>query len=89
MADFWNTVAAALAPNGKAVFIDEGPAEAARGDVAATVRRLDDGSRYRIVKVFHDPATLSGDLAGLGWSADVRSLGNFIVGIAEPTANPG
>jgi demethylmenaquinone methyltransferase/2-methoxy-6-polyprenyl-1,4-benzoquinol methylase len=89
MTDFWNTVAAALAPNGKAVFIDEGPAEAAREDVAATVRRLDDGSRYRIVKVFHDPATLTGDLAGLGWSADVRSLGNFIVGIAEPTTNAG
>ncbi|GAA4019700.1 hypothetical protein GCM10022232_74910 [Streptomyces plumbiresistens] len=84
MGDFWDTVAAALAPHGKVVFIDEGPAAAAREDVAAEVRRLDDGSRYRIVKVFHDPGQLTGTLAALGWSADIRPRGEFLVGIAEP-----
>ncbi|NRQ38514.1 class I SAM-dependent methyltransferase [Nonomuraea sp. NN258] len=83
-AAFWATVAAALAPRGKAVFIDEGPAEAAREDVAATVRRLDDGSSYNIVKIFHDPEQLTTDLADLGWSADIRFRGNFLVGVAEP-----
>jgi hypothetical protein len=26
----------------------------------------------------------TGELAALGWSADVRSRGNFIVGVAQP-----
>jgi len=82
--DFWNTVAVALAPHGKAVFIDEGPAEATRAEVASELRRLDDGSQYRIVKIFHEPTTLAAELAALGWSADIRPLGNFIVGVAEP-----
>lgn len=89
MGHFWNTVAAALTPHGRAIFIDEGPAEAAREEVAAELRRLDDGSQYRIVKIFHDPTTLTDDLATLGWSADVRPLGNFIVGIAEPPTASG
>ena len=94
--DFWNTVAAMLAPGGKAIFIDDGPAEAAREEVLAdqpvpaVLRRLDDGSQYRIVKVFHDARTLTDDLTALGWSVRVRSVeGNFIVGIAEPPANLG
>jgi SAM-dependent methyltransferase len=94
--DFWNTVAATLAPRGKAIFIDDGPAEAASEEVLAdqpvpaVLRRLDDGSQYRIVKVFHDARTLTGDLTALGWSVRVRPVhGNFIVGIAEPPTNPG
>ncbi|MFD3505672.1 class I SAM-dependent methyltransferase [Streptomyces sp. NPDC058678] len=85
---FWDTVAAALAPDGKAVFIDEGPAEAAREEVAAKLRRLDDGREYRIEKIFHDPGTLTGELAALDWSADVRLRGNFIVGVAQPPPAP-
>lgn len=83
LGDFWNTVAAALAPRGKAIFIDEGPAAAAHEQAAAQVRQLDDGSRYRIVKVFHDPAELTGELAASGWSADIGLRGEFIIGIAE------
>ena len=68
---FWNTVAAALAPGGKAIFIDNGPDVAALEEVLvdqpapAVLRRLDDGSRYRIVKVFHDVQPLT-DGAGMG-----------------------
>ncbi|MGW0760320.1 class I SAM-dependent methyltransferase [Streptomyces sp. NPDC002814] len=87
---FWNTVAAALAPGGKAIFIDDGPAAAAGENVLAdqsapaALRRLDDGSQYRIVKVFHDAATLTDDLAALGWSAHIRSVSGHFVGVAEP-----
>ncbi|NGN69197.1 class I SAM-dependent methyltransferase [Streptomyces sp. A7024] len=88
-ADFWSTLTGALAPRGKVVFIDEGPAEAVREEVAATVRQLDDGSRYRIVKIFHDPATLTTELAALGWTADIRLRGNFLVGVAEPATEAG
>jgi demethylmenaquinone methyltransferase/2-methoxy-6-polyprenyl-1,4-benzoquinol methylase len=75
-------------PHGKAVFIDEGPVEAAREEVAAKLRRLDDGREYRIEKIFHDPGKLTGELAALGWSADVRLRGNFIVGVAQPPPTP-
>jgi SAM-dependent methyltransferase len=90
---FWNTVAAMLAPGGKAIFIDDGPAEAAREEVLvdqpvpAVLRRLDDGSQYRIVKVFHDARTLTGDLTALGWSVRVRPVEGHFIGIAEPPTN--
>ncbi|MFC4562042.1 class I SAM-dependent methyltransferase [Nocardiopsis mangrovi] len=93
---FWNTVAGMLAPGGRAVFVDDGPAGAAEEEVLAdqpvpaVVRRLDDGSRYRIVKVFHDARALADDLRALGWTADVRTVeGGFIVGTAEPPAGDG
>ncbi|MEW2394545.1 class I SAM-dependent methyltransferase [Streptomyces sp. NPDC046862] len=88
LGDFWDIVAAALAPHGKAVFIDEGPTAAVREEVAADVRRLDDGSQYRIVKVLHDPGELTGELAALGWSAEIRPREEFIIGVAEPRSVP-
>ncbi|MGC9539607.1 class I SAM-dependent methyltransferase [Streptomyces sp. UG1] len=92
---FWNTIASALAPGGKAIFIDDGPAAATYEEVLANqptpaaLRRLDDGSQYRIVKVFHDAQTLTDDLAALGWSARIRTRAGNFIGIAEPSAIPG
>lgn len=90
LVNFWGTVAAALAPGGRAIFVDDGPAEAAAEEVLhdqaapAALRPLDDGRRYRIVKVFHDVRQLTSDLAALGWSAQIRpAVRNFIVGVAE------
>lgn len=93
--DFWNTVAAALAPGGKAIFVDDGPDAAAYEEVLtnqpapAALRRLDDGSQYRIVKVFHDAHTLTDDLTVLGWSVRIRPMGGNFIGIAEPPTTPG
>ncbi|MFJ8510397.1 class I SAM-dependent methyltransferase [Streptomyces avermitilis] len=92
---FWNTVAAALAPGGKAIFIDDGPAAAAYEEVLtdrptpAALRRLDDGSQYRIVKVFHDAQTLTDDLTALGWSVRIRPMAGNFIGIAEPPTTAG
>lgn len=91
---FWNAVAGALAPGGRAIFIDDGPPVSASeevlsdGPVPAVLRRLDDGSRYRVVKVFHDAETLTDDLTALGWTARVRPLERSLVGVAEPPAGP-
>jgi demethylmenaquinone methyltransferase/2-methoxy-6-polyprenyl-1,4-benzoquinol methylase len=78
------------------IFVDEGPGEAWRDEVLAgqpahtVLRRLEDGSRHRVVKIFHDAETLTGDLAALGWSADIRVVGgSFIVGVAEPSGERG
>lgn len=93
--EFWNTVAAALAPGGRAVFVDDGPAAAAEEDVLANqsapavLRRLDDGSQYRIVKVFHDVRTLTDDLTAMGWSVHIRPVAWNFVGVAEPPVSPG
>ncbi|MFD9871204.1 class I SAM-dependent methyltransferase [Streptomyces niveus] len=90
LAGFWDTVAASLVPGGRAVFVDDGPDVAAEEEVFAdqavpsALRRLDDGSRYRVVKVFHDPRVLAGDLTALGWSVRVRTVGRQFVGVAEP-----
>jgi demethylmenaquinone methyltransferase/2-methoxy-6-polyprenyl-1,4-benzoquinol methylase len=87
---FWDFVADALAPGGRAVFVDDGPAGAAYEDVLAgapvpaAVRRLDDGSRHRIVKVFHDARTLTADLSARGWSARIRTVAGHYIGVAEP-----
>lgn len=89
-AAFWTGLAGMLNPHGKAIFIDDAPAIAAYeegvadGPVPTVLRRLDDGSSYRIVKVFRDPATLTDDLSALGWTAQVRTAGENIIGIAEP-----
>jgi len=34
---------------------------------------------FRIVKIFHEPATLTARLSALGWAADVRGTRNFFV----------
>lgn len=93
MADFWDNVATVLEPGGRVIFVDDGPAGAAAEEVLhdlpapAAMRQIDDGRRYRIVKVFHDVGQLTGDLAALGWSAQIRAaVENFIVGVAEPAA---
>ncbi|RPE42785.1 demethylmenaquinone methyltransferase/2-methoxy-6-polyprenyl-1,4-benzoquinol methylase [Streptomyces sp. Ag109_O5-1] len=88
---FWDGIATMLAPGGRAVFVDDGPPMAAyeegveEGPVPTVLRRLDDGSSYRIVKVFHAADTLTADLTARGWTADVRLLGRNIVGVARPT----
>lgn len=92
---FWNTVAAALTPGGKAIFIDDGPAVAEEEEVLtglpapAALRRLGDGSEYRVVKVFHDARALTDDLAARGWSVRVRPVAGNYVGVAEPPSADG
>ncbi|MEU0188976.1 class I SAM-dependent methyltransferase [Streptomyces afghaniensis] len=93
LSGFWDTIAAVLAPGGKAIFIDDGPAAASEegvtdGPVPTVLRRLDDGSQYRVVKVFHDARTLTGDLTARGWTVRVRALDGSLVGIAEPPTGP-
>lgn len=86
-ASFWETVRAALAPGGKVFFVDnaDNPAIAARdhrlpaaGDHVMD-RILNDGRRFRVVKVFHAPETLERRLSELGFDGSVRSTGEFFV----------
>ncbi len=78
---FWTMVRGALNPGGRVFFVDSLRTELstandhvlpAEDDVVAE-RKLNDGSRYSIYKIFYDPARLQARLEDLGWRAAVSS----------------
>lgn len=92
---FWRSVWAALAPGGVAYVIDSGwdltssATNHVRPDREGGVaqRRLNDGSEYRIVKIFHEPEALAARLAPLGFAARIAHTPRyFIHGTATPVA---
>jgi demethylmenaquinone methyltransferase/2-methoxy-6-polyprenyl-1,4-benzoquinol methylase len=86
---FWDTVRAALNPGGRVCFVDSAldPSSSARDhklseeELAAQVaeRSLDDGRRYQIVKVFHEPAVLQERLRNMGWSIEVGATDRYFI----------
>ena len=88
---FWNLVDRALAPGGRAVFVDnklhDGVWPRVAPDRGEFVQRRDDlssGTSYRIVKVYYEPAELEQKLSPLGWRATVTATNRFFVmGYAE------
>ena len=82
--EFWSLVADALRPGGRVFFVDsarEGDDSGTPAD-GRTIRSLNDGSAYTIVKRYWDPPELASDLGELGWDADVRTTpgGLFLLG---------
>ena len=89
---FWRNVAGALRLGGRVLFIDSArnerskardhtmPAEGADTEQ----RRLADGREFEVVKRYYEPTALQARLAGLGWTAEVQSTGEFFIyGIAS------
>jgi demethylmenaquinone methyltransferase/2-methoxy-6-polyprenyl-1,4-benzoquinol methylase len=91
---FWDTVRRALNPRGNAFFIDSlfeqtsTARDQAPLDRSGTVRRkLNDGRKFRIVKVFYEPANLERRLRELGWIGRIRASGKFFIyGSLRPTS---
>ncbi len=84
--DFLAVVRRWLKPGGRFAFIDSlaDPASGAADHPAPTddrsVRRLDDGRSFTIVKVFHSPAELTSALGAAGFVAvETRATGRFFV----------
>ncbi len=84
---FWEMVASALRPGGRAFFVDSVRSERSTAadhqlpaaDEETMIRRLDDGREFRIVKRFFDPRELESRLARLGWRIRVEQTGEFFI----------
>ena len=84
---FWAMVRGALNPGGRVFFVDSLRTELStaadhvlpdEGDIVAE-RKLNDGSRYSIYKIFYHPAQLQARLEALGWRAAVSSTESFFL----------
>jgi demethylmenaquinone methyltransferase/2-methoxy-6-polyprenyl-1,4-benzoquinol methylase len=78
-AEFWRSVADLLAPGGRVLFIDEHVDEAGKeaylaGRDEVVERTLNDGTTFRVIKNFVEPAELEARLRGLGWECAVRRV---------------
>ena len=80
-AEFWQLLERLIIPNGRVLFIDEHVDEhgketylAGRDEVIE--RRLNDGSTFRVIKNFVDPAELELRLRRLGWDCAIRRDGS-------------
>jgi demethylmenaquinone methyltransferase/2-methoxy-6-polyprenyl-1,4-benzoquinol methylase len=84
---FWSMVDACLEPGGRVFFVDNKwnstslAQQQYAPDAADYVveRELNDRTRFRLVKVFYEPASLESRLSGLGWHAAVRTSGEFFI----------
>jgi ubiquinone/menaquinone biosynthesis C-methylase UbiE len=93
---FWELVRTCLKPGGRVFFIDNRNDPQPRTDVGDPyvidygpdlhLRRLADGSRYRVVKVMYEPEELQSLLDGQGWDAEVHATRWFIFGDARNRA---
>jgi len=89
-ADFWALVARCVTPHGKVGFIDEDDRAVGNDQlvdidgVPVARRTLSDGRTYRVVKVFWSPEELQTRVRALGWTTDIRRLGDtFLYGTAR------
>ena len=77
----------ALAPDGQAYVIDSAldPTSGARdhpppdADSGIVTRKLNDGRQFRIVKLFHDPASLDRRLATLGFRPAIERTPRYFI----------
>lgn len=88
-AEFWDIVGAALHPGGRVFFVDSlrrdlqtlAAKDHHRSDPEEdiTTRYLNDGSAYRIIKVFYEPAELEERLRELGWEFSVKATEHYFL----------
>jgi hypothetical protein len=85
---FWATVADALEPDGRVLFVDDDyrtEEELFEGPASSTIcPRVGDGAAYRVVKVAHGPDVLEARLRRRSWDITVRrARGPFYWGAGQ------
>ncbi len=96
--EFWSLVHSCLTPSGRAFLIDNRndpvPDTTTKDpfvvhyDTDLHLRRLRDGSRYRVVSVMYEPGELQSLIEEEGWTADIRATRWFIFGSAMRSIVP-
>jgi ubiquinone/menaquinone biosynthesis C-methylase UbiE len=79
---FWDLVRVALAPKGRFFFVDSAhPEGEARPEVrdGLSLRQLQDGREFQIVKQFWRPEDLQARLAALGWDSEIRTTQTWFI----------
>jgi ubiquinone/menaquinone biosynthesis C-methylase UbiE len=82
---FWNMVACALKPGGRIFFIDSKYDSTSTAkdhqlkekESSQTTRRLNDGRRFQVVKVFYEMPDLSQRLHRIGWNCTLKTTDNY------------
>jgi SAM-dependent methyltransferase len=90
-AEFWTLVGDSLAEGGRVFFVDEMRVsvmdefeERLDDERGTTIRTLEDGRRFKMVKIYYAPADLAGRLRALGWQAEVTPVGDrYYYGVAS------
>jgi ubiquinone/menaquinone biosynthesis C-methylase UbiE len=81
---FWGTLRSALAIEGRVLFVDTGPKEARferfvpGPGIPMVERQLRHGTTYKVVKMLYDPTDLTQRLAAIGWTAEIRGVGETL-----------
>ena len=88
--EFWSLVASWLTPSGRAFLIDNRndpqPSTPVKDpyvikyDTDLHLRRLRDGSEYRVVSVMYEPGELQSLVEAEGWKAEIQSTRWFVFG---------
>jgi len=91
---FWSLVRSCLAPGGRVFLIDNRNDPHRTGEIKDSyvvphgpdleLRRVHDGSKYRVVEVFYEPEELQSILGQQGFTARVDATRLFIFGEAAP-----
>ncbi len=91
---FWSLVRSCLGPGGRAFFIDNRtdstPSPSSKDPFVVEygpdlhLRRLRDGSEYRVVKVMYEPEQLQRLIEAERWDAEIDATRWFIFGSAQP-----
>ncbi len=83
---YWSMIHRSLKPNGKVFFIDSRFTQESTARNHAplersgqSVRKLNDGREFSIVKLFYKPADLAKKLSELGWNAEIKTTEQFFI----------
>jgi len=81
---FWSTVHQALDDDGRVFFIDNLRPVDTKARDGRTVRTLNDGREFEIVKIYYEPDDLEAKIRALGWDAAVsKTQTHFLHGTAR------
>ncbi|GAB2835456.1 hypothetical protein GCM10027176_44740 [Actinoallomurus bryophytorum] len=88
---FWSVVRAALSEDGRVIVVDDQPTAAdeetyVAGSAEVVERRLEDGSRHRLIKLPRGPGELTARLGDLGWQVGIERVApDWLICQARPT----